>query len=137
MIVTMKTKIFAVINSCSLVAALILLEFMELSFYGKVALIATILLFVISGVMSVFHQKIWRSAHGNYEVQSKAFLIDVLRLITSIITTTVVVLSILVDFLTIEGNFVLFISYLVIYGMLTIPCHLVIFKKEYLVEASV
>jgi len=44
-------------------------------------------------------------------------------------------MSIVADFIDVKREFVMFISYVVVYLSLFIPCHLVIFKHRYLLKS--
>lgn len=126
----MKTKLLAALNIFSLLTFTIILEFTDAG-YGKGVLIVGIVAFTVSGVFSVFKRAIWNAAHVNYTSQPKVFFIEHSRWVASLCTIIVVVLSILADFVEEGRNLSVFTSYLIVYVTLTLPCHLIIFKREY------
>jgi len=126
----MKTKILALLNIVSFLLFTITLEFVSQDL-GKWFLISGLILFIFTGVFSVFQKSVWQVAHVNYRKQSKEFFIELVRWIPSLCVALVVAISILSDWLKGGYNLSTFTSHLVVYTALTFPCHLVIFKSEY------
>ena len=123
----MKTIVFALLNISSFFFAVIALEFMtEPPILLMVVAIAT---FVLSGVLSIFQKPVWDRAHKSGQ-QSSAFLLKSHKLFTTLITTFIVSMSILSDFVPVDRNFVVFISYVTVYLALFLPCHLVIMDRH-------
>ena len=127
----LKTKSFALINIISLLIAVSTLEFAKDAGYSLPILIGSIILFSVSGYGSVFKKNIWKLAHEKYDLRSKEFLIDTIRISSSVIITFIVTMSIVADFVTVDTNYVQFITYVMVYLLLFIPCLIVIFKPQH------
>jgi len=130
----MKTISFAIINIVTLLTSLISLEFLT-GEYHAIILVSSMILFVISGAFSVFKKDIWDYAHKS-KTQSREYLLIIYKTYAALITTFVVLMSILADFVVVDQNFVMFISYVIVYLSLFIPCHILIFKNHLLKQEA-
>ena len=132
----MKTRIFALLNLLSLLLFTITLEFAEASILSNALMLTGMALFVVSGFQSVFNHQIWKTAHANFESKPKAYFLDLTRLTPASLATFVRVMSSGAEFIPTDRNLVLFISYVVIYISLFTPCHVIIFKHDYLLKST-
>ena len=130
----MKTIFFAIVNIISFLLATISLEFAKGE--SPTLLILAIALFLVSGAFSVFDRDIWTKAHKP-GLQSREFVLRSNKVSASLITSFVVLMSILSDFVAVDRNYVVFMSYVTVYLALFVPCHLVIFYQKQASEETV
>ncbi len=122
----MKTIFFAILNVLSFFVAILILEFFE----GPIWLmLGSMIAFVLSGFFSIFKKGIWDQAHKD-QSQTASFLLKSQQTFASIITTFIVLMSIVADFVQVDQNYVQFICYVTVYLALFIPCHLVILQPQ-------
>ncbi|MEQ9467949.1 MAG: hypothetical protein RLN88_11095 [Ekhidna sp.] len=132
----MKTKIFAILNILSFFGMIIPLE-LESSTLSHLVLAISAILFVASLLLSVCKPKIWNLAHKNPEHQFSTFYRDNYRILSGVLVSSVVVISIVGDFIKPERDLSLFISRVVIYLSLLMPNFYVIFKQPKVAHAEV
>jgi len=123
----MKTIFFATVNIISFFLATISLEFARGQ--SPTLLIFAIVLFLVSGAFSIFNRHIWTKAHKT-GLQSREFVLQSHKISATLITSFIVLMSILSDFVVVDRNYVVFISYVTVYLALFAPCHLIIFYRQ-------